>query len=231
MKVCAKKKAIAEKKMGRYGKKDSPWRIYMKVSSAMLFIPAIVSLYTQTLMISIVLLLASTFSTMYHLSDEESHGTSDEIWASLTLMVLLVLSLRLSAELGFIHWRVISIWAIGITAIVAYLTYGCRSDTSVTSEKYELWHSLWHTFAAIAALLVVYKRSTIQFHSDESFVDWLKRSFHKSRENIRDGISYMRGSSSTPPPSREPSPIPEAKEKVDKSTTVSYNSSIMPLTI
>jgi hypothetical protein len=164
--------------------KDSGLRTYLKVSSALMFIPAAISLYTQPVIISVVLLLAAIFSTLYHLSNECNHATSDEIWASLTLMILLVLSLRLSAELGFLHWRVIGVFAFGITAIVAYMTHGSRHDTSVTSRRYELWHSIWHTLAAASATLIIMRKSDIHFKSDDSFVKWIRDSYQKSREDL-----------------------------------------------
>lgn len=170
--------------LNRYGHKNTPLRTYLKISSALMFIPAIISLKTQPVIFSIVLFMASIFSTLYHVSDECNHATSDEIWASLTLMLILVMSLRLSAELGFFHWRVGSIWALGIIAIVAYMTHGCRNDTSVTSHEYEMWHSIWHTFAAAAATLVIMKKSNISFNSDDSFVTWMKESYTKSKENL-----------------------------------------------
>ncbi len=169
----------------RYGQEhDTPLRVYLKVSSALMFIPAIISLKTQPIIFSVVLFMAAIFSTLYHLSDEANHATSDEIWASLTLMLILVMSLRLAAELGFFHWRVVSIFAFGITAIVAYMTHGCRNDTTVTSHEYEMWHSIWHTFAAAAATLVIIKRSDISFKSDDSFVTWIQESYQKSKENL-----------------------------------------------
>lgn len=167
--------------LNRYGQDhDSPLRVYLKVSSGLMFIPALISLHTQPIIISIILLMASIFSTLYHLSDECNHATSDEIWASLTLMILLVMTLRLAAELGFFNWRVISIFALGITAIVAYMTHGSRHDTSQTSHKYELWHSLWHTFAAVAATLIVMKKSSITFKSDDSLITTIKETYQKS---------------------------------------------------
>jgi hypothetical protein len=150
-----------------------------------MFVPALISLYTQPVAISVILFMAAIFSTLYHLSNECRHATSDEIWASLTVMVILVLGLRLTAELGFFHWRVLAIFSTGITAFVAYLTHGSREDTSVTTFKYELWHSIWHTLAAFAATLVVMKKSDIQFtNSNESLISWLQQTYEKSKENL-----------------------------------------------
>jgi hypothetical protein len=169
----------------RYGQeKDSPYRIYLKISSTLMFIPAMISLYTQPMIISFVLFMASIFSTLYHMSDECNHATSDEIWASLTLMILLVMTLRLAAELGMFHWRVLLAFVFGVTAITAYMTKGSRNDTTETSIEYEKWHSIWHTFAAAAATVIVLQKSKITFRSDTL----MKDTYQKSRENIESMI-------------------------------------------
>ena len=169
----------------RYGQEtDPPSRIYLKISSTLMFIPACISLYTQPMVVSFILMMASIFSTLYHMSDECHHATTDELWASLTLMVLLVMTLRLAAELGILNWRVLLTIVSGVTAITAYMYKGSRQDTTVTSTEYEKWHSVWHTLAAVAATLIVLKKSKITFRSDDSFYTLMKDTYQKSRADL-----------------------------------------------
>lgn len=132
-----------------------PWVI---TSSALFFIPAAVSVFSQSLIVTIIYTNAAIFSTLYHSSSENNYSEMDVIWASLAVFISLVILAIVAMYLPATHWRVWVPLVLGVTAFVIYFVQGQRCTNECTdtdNDNYVLYHSLWHLFVALAGIFLV----------------------------------------------------------------------------
>jgi predicted membrane channel-forming protein YqfA (hemolysin III family) len=130
---------------------------YVVASSAFFFVPALLSLFRQCIFVSVVLINAALFSTLYHVSNEKNYEDLDVFWASLAVFVALLLLAVLALDYAPWNWRIVMPLLFGVTAFVLYFTDGqCQGDPCVPTQKYDLYHSLWHLFIGIAGIFLVW---------------------------------------------------------------------------
>ena len=122
-------------------------------SSATAALPACVAFYKQPAPVAIVLINATVFSVLYHESEEEKYDVMDQIWANLSLL-LIILGFVVMLRTRGVDRRVVFTLATAVLAGVMYALQGYR-EPGPSTEKYELYHSLWHIFSALAATSVV----------------------------------------------------------------------------
>lgn len=136
----------------------SPWVI---ASSAFLFIPALIALLRQSIVVAIVLFNAAMFSTLYHVNDQQAYAEMDVVWASLTVLISLTMLALLAARYPPWNWRIILPFLLGVAGIIVYFVGGQYHDSAEMeadneNNHYDLWHSLWHFLVGTAVLLIVW---------------------------------------------------------------------------
>lgn len=136
-------------------------------SSALFFIPTIISAFTQHVIIFIILFMTSLFSTLYHSFDEEKFETIDTIFASLSLILAILLTFALGLQYKMAKdqstqkkrylARLIIVVIFGIGALVAYFLGGSDldSDDDTDNEHYDALHSGWHMGLFVAGTALV----------------------------------------------------------------------------
>lgn len=131
-----------------------PWVI---ASSALFFIPAVLAFFTQSLIVTIIFTMSATFSTLYHVKSEKQYAELDVVWASLAVAVALVMLAIQSLHHAPWNWRVSLPVIFGVAGFVLYFVGGQASDTCdiEKSPEYDLFHSLWHLFIAMAGTVLV----------------------------------------------------------------------------
>lgn len=130
---------------------------YTVASAAFLFVPTLMSVYTQSMPITLTFAFSTVFSTLYHTSNEESYGTLDVIWANIAMFLALIMLGLIAVRYGVFHWRVMLPFIFGAAAISLYFFHGYADDGVDPNnlEHYELYHSLWHLFLGLAAIAIV----------------------------------------------------------------------------
>ena len=139
-------------------------------SSALFFIPTIISAFTQHLMIFVILFMTSLFSTLYHSFDEEKFETIDTIFASLSLILAILLTFALglqykmaksnSFEKKQLLARLLIVVIFGVAALVCYFVGGSdlSEDDDTDNDHYDALHASWHIGLFVAGTALVAKR-------------------------------------------------------------------------
>jgi len=130
---------------------------YTVASAAFLFVPTLISAYTQAMPVTLAFGFSTVFSTMYHASDEDSYETLDVIWANIAMFLALIMIGLIAIRYGVFHWRVLVPFIFGSIAIALYFIHGYADDDEDpdTLPEYDLYHSLWHLFLGLAAISIV----------------------------------------------------------------------------
>jgi hypothetical protein len=128
---------------------ENPWVI---ASSALFFIPGIVAFLRQSIIVAIVFLMSALFSTLYHTSGQIDYGDSDVMWASMGILIALLMLAINAMHYPVWNWRVFVPVVSGITAVVLYVVGGQNTNSGGEGSHYDLYHSLWHVFITIGAL-------------------------------------------------------------------------------
>jgi hypothetical protein len=130
---------------------------FVIASSAAFFIPSAISLKTQNLLVSIILIGTSVSSTLYHINDEEDFSDLDQIFAVLTLVISVVLLSIILIRHGYKSWRFYIPAVFAFVAIAIYSSKGMLKEgqESDDASHYDLWHSLWHLFIFLSGLSLV----------------------------------------------------------------------------
>lgn len=152
---------------------------FVIASSALFFVPALISAFRQQLIVTITFTGAALFSTLYHSYNEQEFTELDVIWASLAILVALLMLAVLVRHYRPWHWRVSLPLALGLTALILYFVEGRNSTSnSVDPSHYNLYHSLWHLFVALSALVLVWTPVDLRetFCSYASLPVWRPRS-------------------------------------------------------
>jgi len=127
-------------------------------SSLSLIIPTIVSSVRQPMPVTILLLLTTTFSVLFHTHYERRFAQEDMIFAFLTLLMSAVAYVLLSWKLGWLHWKVVLVKLLSILGFSMYLTKGSRGHDAHESDRdddYDVFHGIWHISGSLAILILV----------------------------------------------------------------------------
>lgn len=125
-------------------------------SSGLFFIPAVVALFRQSLLISIILLSSALFSTLYHASTETSYAELDVFFASLALIIAVIMLLIVASRYGVLSWRFFCPFSLGLAGLIVYFVEGQFDPVRPQAScHYDLFHSLWHLLLSIAAFILV----------------------------------------------------------------------------
>lgn len=139
-------------------------------SSALFFIPTVLSAFTQHIIVFVVLFMTSIFSTLYHAYDEEKFETIDTIFASFSMLLSIMLTFGLgvqykkaktgSTEKKILLGRLLCVVIFGVAALTVYFVGGSdlSSNDDTENEQYDILHGLWHAFLFIAGTALVAKR-------------------------------------------------------------------------
>jgi len=132
-----------------------PWVI---ASSALFFIPTIISFFRQSVVVTLIYFFSALFSTLYHASDEGSYSEEDVMWAVLAIFISLVMLAILTLHYPIWNWRIIIPIIFGIAGIVIYVTQGQLSETPCdkADENYAIYHSIWHVLMCVSATSLVW---------------------------------------------------------------------------
>lgn len=132
---------------------------FVFISCLLMFIPFIISLFTQPVLIAVIIGLAAFWSCVYHTYSENVFGDMDIIWANITTGVICVLLNLVLLTYGFKSWRFIIPFIISLTSALIYIFKGYSKDPVTMTERdkneYEVWHGIWHTLAAVSAIFLV----------------------------------------------------------------------------
>ena len=132
--------------------------IFVVSSAATLFIPTVVSAWTQPFPITIIMFLASLSSTGYHYYYQKKFSELDVTWASITTLSTLVMLILLSLEFGIRSKRVTVPFFLMMLAIFIFVTKASLSDSpndEAMTNSYGLWHGSWHLLTALSALFIL----------------------------------------------------------------------------
>jgi hypothetical protein len=138
---------------------------FVFVTALTLFIPAIFSAWTQPFPVTIIIFLASTWSSLYHYSQEKQFQELDVIWANITSLFTGLMLILVAMQYGFfskevIYPLLIAILAFGIYIEKASVQPGQSTDTV---PNYDLWHGIWHCLTSLTALLLVYHKTNYNY--------------------------------------------------------------------
>lgn len=132
---------------------SNPWVV---ASSAFFFVPAVIAFLRQSLLVAIVYIMSALFSTLYHTSNELDYGDMDVMWASMAILVSLVMLAIIAMHYAPWNWRVVLPVAFGVTAVVLYAVGGQNMDSTSKDSNYDLYHSLWHLFVGLAGIVLAW---------------------------------------------------------------------------
>ena len=126
-------------------------------SSALFFVPAAISVFRQSLLITLIFAATALFSTLYHASNETKYEEIDVFFACLSIILSLVMLALIAIHYAPWSWRVLLPVIFGAVGMIVYFLEGQASpDHSDLGDHYELYHSLWHLFIAIAGTILVW---------------------------------------------------------------------------
>jgi hypothetical protein len=135
------------------------WIYLFVVSSAMtLFIPTVMSAWTQPFPITIIMFLASLSSTGYHYYYEKKFSELDVTWASITTLSTLIMLILLSLQFGVRSRRVLTPLFFMLIAIVIFVTKASLPNVHTEQEnndEYGLWHGIWHILTSLSAISIL----------------------------------------------------------------------------
>ena len=132
--------------------------LFVVSSAATLFIPTVVSAWTQPFPITIIMFLASLCSTGYHYYYQKKFSDLDVTWASITTLSTLVMLVLLSLQFGIRSKRVTVPFFLMMMAIFIFVTKASLSDNPTDQEsnnRYDLWHGIWHILTSLSALFIL----------------------------------------------------------------------------
>ena len=137
---------------------EPPGHAWVIASSALFFIPTVISFFRQSIVVTLIYFFSALFSTLYHASDENNYSDEDVMWAVLAIFISLVMLAILTLHYPIWNWRILIPILFGIAGIVIYVTEGQLSETPCdkADEHYAIFHSIWHTLMAISGTALVW---------------------------------------------------------------------------
>jgi len=138
---------------------------FVFLTALTLYIPAYISIWTQPFPITLIILAAATWSSLYHYHRELEFQEMDVIWANLTSLFIGLMLILVSMQYGFFSQQVIWPLIIAIVAMIIYINKASvRPGESVsTVPNYDYWHGLWHLLTSLTAFLLVNHRTNYKY--------------------------------------------------------------------
>lgn len=150
---------------------------WLLTSSAALYIPTLISLFTQHVLVFLILFFSSTVSLLYHLKDERDF-LEEDVTASILLGIVMILALFIRfITVGPFHWLFWGPLLLLIPSLVFFFLV--RKNTIEEDENYDLYHSLWHFLIAGVISLLVIKPVAFNKVSRGSFWGLSKNAYRK----------------------------------------------------
>lgn len=131
----------------------NPWVV---ASSAFFFVPGLIAFLRQSIIVAIIFLMTALFSTLYHTSCEQDYGDMDVMWASMAILVALLMVAINAMHYAPWNWRVLLPVAFGVTGVVLYVVGGQNTNSGGEPSNYDLYHSLWHLFIGLAGIVLAW---------------------------------------------------------------------------
>lgn len=162
---------------------------WVVASSSLFFVPAFLAFFRQNIVVAIIFFNAALFSTLYHLNDETEYEDLDVLWASLAVLISLVLLAVLARHYPPWHLRILVPFFLGVAGFIVYFVGGqMSSDPAVTEDDhYDLYHSLWHLFIGLAGAAVAWTPVNLaeaNFTYGELYLD-IARKYSHSPVNLK----------------------------------------------
>ena len=147
------------------------------------------------MLVFIVLLLSATFSTLYHVNYEQEYSDLDVIWASLAIVVALIMLAVFAMKYAPWNWRVMLPLVFGLTGLIIYFVGGHASGNCaavIEDANYDLYHSLWHLFVGLAALVLVWTPANLMDAAGHSYGEIYQKIVENFYSNSVDQNSVLR---------------------------------------
>lgn len=152
---------------------------YLVGSSALMFIPAGISVFTQAFPFTLIFLFSAIFSMLYHWDNQSSYMVEDVVLALLSMIAGLILLTAISIKYSVYSWRVVLPSFFAILGVALYFFAGrcnCDGSKGEVEDDYILYHSLWHLFLSLSAGLIVITPIKVSSVLDSSY--------HESKGNM-----------------------------------------------
>ncbi len=162
-------------------------------TSALLFLPATVAFVRQAIPVAIVYFGAALFSTLYHSYGEQRYADMDVMWASLAVLVGLVVLALLAARYAFWNWRILVPALCGLAGVTLFFIsadHGDDEEDGVSrsdNSNYEILHSIWHGLMTVAGIALLWTPVKLGDIANMSYVD-LGRAINKNRQ-----VPFLKG--------------------------------------
>lgn len=127
---------------------------FVVASSALFFVPTAISFFTQSLPVTIVFFNTSLFSTLYHYSGEQDYVELDILWATLSILVSMLLLGGIARKYPIWNLRIIIPVILGLAGLIIYLGFGQSDGENTNTYDYQLYHGLWHLLIGLAGISI-----------------------------------------------------------------------------
>jgi len=104
-------------------------------TSAALFVPAVVSFYSQPFLVTLIIAIAASVSVAYHSYREAKHGTTDMIFSHITMLVVATAFTLVIVRRGFFHWRTLLTLVLSVLSLFVYATVGYREPVETAVAR------------------------------------------------------------------------------------------------
>jgi hypothetical protein len=128
---------------------------WVLASSGLFFLPAAISVFTQSVVVTLIYAGSALFSLLYHCTQEEQYGDVDLQMAIMAILISLVLLSVVANKYSWTSWRVLLPVVFGVIGMAIYFLEGQSCSIVHDKENYRLYHSLWHLLMAISGTLLV----------------------------------------------------------------------------
>lgn len=143
---------------------NDPWT-FVFLSALTLYIPAVVSIWTQPFPVSIILFISATWSSLYHYHQEKEFQELDVIWANLTSLFTLFMVVLVAMQFGFFSRQVMLPLLTASIALGIFIFKGSvpQGGTIEDVPNYDVWHGIWHILSSLTALGFVYHKTNYDY--------------------------------------------------------------------
>lgn len=168
---------------------EAPGHGWVIASSALFFIPTIISFFRQSIVVTLIYFFSALFSTLYHASNEGNYSQEDVMWAVLAIFISLIMLAILTLHYPIWNWRILIPICFGVAGIVIYLSEGQLNETAChhADEQYSIFHSIWHLLMALSATALVWSPidlSEANMSYAQMYVE-IRRSNQKNQVNFQ----------------------------------------------
>ncbi len=126
---------------------NSPFVI---ASAASLFIPAALSIWQQSVLVTLVLTYTALYSTLTQVFPDSSFAEVNKVWSTIGIMLSLILLALVGFHYSIWHWRVMIPM---IAGLLGTISYGLVKTPWV--EDNILYESLWYSFTSVMFIMLM----------------------------------------------------------------------------